>query len=307
MVSFVDKTGRRYLLIFAYSPKSLDSTSFIAPDRYAVFGHPVRHSLSPRIHKLFAAQTGDSIDYGTVEPPVAGLEPALKSFFSSGARGCNITAPFKEEAWRLCSERSPRADRAGAVNTLRALSADHPYPPRGDNTDGIGFMRDLERLLGQPPAGYQVLLLGAGGAARGLLAPLIDSGPVRLVVANRTLERARKLAELSPFPLETCCLAQDNRAFTGPFDLVVNCMGKGSPPPPSIIGRETVFYDLDYRPSPTPLMKWASAQGARLVADGLGMLIEQAAEAFYLWRGRRPDTSMVREQLRSSIESGEIR
>ena len=285
----------------------MDSKNSIAPDRYAVFGHPVRHSLSPLIHALFADQTGESIDYSLVEPPLEGLEPALKSFFASGARGCNITAPFKEEAWRLCSERSPRADRAGAVNTLKVFSEDHPYPPQGDNTDGVGFMRDIERLLGQPPTGYRVLVLGAGGAVRGLLAPLIESKPARILIANRTLDRARKLAELNPFPLEICQLAPDDKAFAGSFDLVVNGMGKSPPPPPSVIGPQTVFYDLDYRPSPTPLMEWASAQGARLVADGLGMLIEQAAEAFYLWRGKRPDTSFAREQLQSSIERGEIR
>ena len=285
----------------------MDSKNSIAPDRYAVFGHPVGHSLSPRIHALFADQTGESIDYGLVEPPPEGLEPALKSFFASGARGCNITAPFKEEAWRLCSERSPRAELAGAVNTLRAVSADHPYPPQGDNTDGVGFMRDLERLLGQPPTDYRVLILGAGGAVRGLVAPLIESKPARILIANRTLDRARKLAELNPFPLEICPLTPDDKALAGPFDLVVNGRGQRPPPPPSVIGRETVFYDLDYRPSPTPLMKWARAQGARAVADGLGMLIEQAAEAFYLWRAKRPDTSLVRERLRSSIERGEIR
>ncbi len=304
MVSFAGKTGRRHT-----NPsllKSLDSKNFIAPDRYAVFGHPVGHSLSPRIHALFADQTGESIDYGTVEPPLEGLEPALKSFFAAGASGCNITAPFKEEAWRLCSQRSPRADRAGAVNTLRATSADHPYPPQGDNTDGVGFMRDLKQLLGQPPTGCQILVLGAGGAVRGLLAPLIETRPARILIANRTLDRAQKLAELSPFPLETCHLAPDNKTLAATFDLVVNCMGRAPPPPPSVIGSETVFYDLDYRPSPTPLMEWAGARGARLVADGLGMLIEQAAESFYLWRGKRPDTSLVREQLRSSLKSGEI-
>ena len=286
--------------------ESLTEKNSIVPDRYAVVGHPVGHSLSPRIHALFADQTGESIDYGSIEPPLDGLEPALKRFFASGARGCNITAPFKEEAWRLCAERSPQAERAGAVNTLlRAVSADGPL--QGDNTDGIGFMRDLKRLIGRPPTGFRVLILGAGGSARGLLAPLIESRPARILIANRTLDRARGLAKMDPFPAETCDLAPDNKAFADTFDLVINCTGRGSRPPPSVIGRETVFYDLDYRPSPTPLMEWARALGARLVADGLGMLVEQAAESFYLWRGKRPDTHPVRERLQSSTESGGIR
>jgi shikimate dehydrogenase len=273
------------------------------PDRYAVVGNPIGHSLSPRIHRMFAAQTGENLDYEARLGRIGHFAEEVTEWFRQGLRGLNVTVPFKEEAYRLAALRSPRAERAGAVNTL------WPGPDgrlQGDNTDGIGFLRDLTGRLGFAPAGRQLLVLGAGGATRGLLAPLLAEGPARLVVANRTPERAAELvaafADLAGHArLEACAL---DRIPPGPYDLVIQATAAGLADgglalPDGLLAPGALACDLAYGPAAQPFLDWARAQGAAALSDGLGMLVEQAAEAFLLWRGHRPDTAPVLAALRA--------
>lgn len=264
------------------------------PDRYAVFGHPIGHSQSPRIHALFAAQTGQSLTYTAQDVPAEDFETAGREFFATGGKGLNCTVPLKELAFAWADSLSERAARAKAVNTL-ALRPDGAV--FGDNTDGEGLVRDLTGNLGLEIGGRRVLLLGAGGAGRGVLAPLLALAPGRLVIANRTVAKAEILAgefgDLGPVV---------GRGFADlageSFDLILNATAAslgGEVPdlPGGILAAGGSCYDLAYGKEPTPFVRWGSAAGAALSVDGIGMLVEQAAVAFELWRGVRPATRPV--------------
>jgi shikimate dehydrogenase len=261
-------------------------------DRYAVFGHPIAHSKSPLIHAAFARQTGQDLSYEAILAPKDGFADSVAAFIAAGGRGANVTVPFKEEAFRLASRLSPRAQRAGAVNTLMFDDG-----ILGDNTDGAGLVADLTRNLHRTLAGKRILLLGAGGAARGVIDPILAQQPAALVVANRTVARAQELAELFDHEIAACGFD----AVDTPFDVVINATAAslaGELPPlsPRIFTPDTLAYDMMYGRD-TPFLAFARKHGAA-TADGLGMLVEQAAEAFVLWRGVRPDTAPVIAALR---------
>lgn len=268
------------------------------PDRYGLIGHPVSHSRSPQIHQLFARQTGEPMTYELIDAAPADFVFAAGAFFAAGGRGLNVTVPHKEAAFALADEVSERGRLAGAVNTLAMVGS----VLRADNTDGVGFLRDLTVNHGERVAGARVLVLGAGGAARGIVGPLLAERPSELVVANRTLERAAALvAQLaSAGPAEA--IAFDGLPARLPFDLVINATSAGlkgdAPPfPGSVVGPKTFCYDLVYSVNDTPFVRWAQALGARRAIQGWGMLIEQAAEAFLIWRGVRPKTAPILKQL----------
>lgn len=264
------------------------------PDRYAVFGHPISHSQSPRIHGLFALQTGQHLEYTAQDVPAENFEAALREFLRQGGRGLNCTIPLKELAWRRADQCTERAQRAKAVNTL-IREADGSLT--GDNTDGVGLVRDLRENLGLALAGKCVLLLGAGGASRGILQPVLAEQPEGVLIANRTEAKGAQLAgefaELGP--VSACGFAD----LAGRcFDLILNAtaaslQGDLPPLPEGILAAGGVCYDLAYGRQPTAFMRWGQAHGAAVSADGLGMLVEQAAEAFRLWRGVRPQTAPV--------------
>jgi shikimate dehydrogenase len=276
-------------------------------DRYAVFGNPIAHSKSPRIHALFAAQTGQDISYDAILAPREDFAGTVERFILRGAgfaKGANVTVPFKEEAFRLASHLTPRAQAAGAVNTM--TFADDGI--LGDNTDGAGLVRDLKANLGCDPAGRRILLLGAGGAARGVILPLLLEQPAELLIANRTEEKAARLAlEFARLPGCAVEVKPDSIAFGQlagrQFDLVINATSAGLddaalPLPASIFAPHCVAYEMLYGRE-TPFMQQARAADPTVrVADGLGMLIEQAAEAFFVWRGVRPNTATVFSSLR---------
>ena len=263
-------------------------------DRYAVFGHPIAHSKSPQIHAAFARQTGQDMAYDAILAPTDGFADSVAQFVAAGGRGANVTVPFKEEAFKLASRLTLRAQRAGAVNTLRFEGADIV----GDNTDGAGLVADLTRNLHCSLAGKRILLLGAGGAARGVIEPLLEQQPAALVIANRTVSRAQELADLFGNGVTACSFD----AATTPFDVVINATAAslaGELPPlsPAIFKPDTLAYDMMYGRD-TPFLSFARSHGAA-TADGLGMLVEQAAEAFFVWRGVRPDTAAVIAALRT--------
>jgi len=268
-------------------------------DTYAVIGNPVAHSKSPLIHAAFARQTGQDLEYGRILGDPEGFEEQVRRFFAEGGSGLNVTLPFKERAWRLADEVSPRAESAGAVNTLIRL-ADGRL--RGDNTDGVGLVRDLAANQGFDFAGKTVLLLGAGGAARGVLRPLLETGLEHLVIANRTAPKALDLAASSSGlgPVSGCGL--DGLAGKR-FDLIVNATSAGlagSVPrlPEGCLALGGWTYDMLYADAPTPFVRWGAERGAAKSLDGLGMLVEQAADSFFLWRGVRPSTAPVIALLR---------
>ncbi|MBK7251791.1 MAG: shikimate dehydrogenase [Gammaproteobacteria bacterium] len=270
------------------------------PDQYGVIGHPVSHSWSPFIHGLFARQTGQSMSYRLYDAPPGRFRSCALEFFAGGGLGLNVTVPHKAAAAELANELTPRAERAGAVNTL-ALQGDHRL--LGDNTDGAGLVRDLRSNLGIELIASRLLLLGAGGAARGVLAPLLALEPAEIVIANRTAARARELAQrfASLGPVTGCGFGD---IPVRPFDLVINATASslqgGTPDvPPRILGRETVCYDMAYGRAETPFELWAREHGCMRTHQGWGMLVEQAAESFYLWRGMRPATAPVLAALRS--------
>lgn len=269
-------------------------------DRYAVIGHPIDHSKSPRIHAAFAAQTGENIDYGRVLGRLDGVEEDVRGFFAGGGRGLNVTVPFKEAAWRMADQRSARAEIAGAVNTLWLGESDALL---GDNTDGVGLVRDLEQNHGCRIDGRRVLLLGAGGASRGVVRPLLETRPQALIIANRTAAKAEELAAslADVGRVQGCGLD----ALAGhQFDLIINGTSAGlggSVPqiPDHCLAADGWCYDMVYGDQDTPFQRWGMTHGAARALDGLGMLVEQAAESFFIWRGCRPDTAPVIELLRS--------
>jgi shikimate dehydrogenase len=260
-------------------------------DRYAVFGNPVAHSRSPAIHTAFAAETGQDIVYERILAPADGFAAAVEAFRREGGRGANVTLPFKREAWSLATTCSARAASAEAVNTLRFEPDGTVF---GDNTDGVGLVRDIEVNLGQSLAGARVLMLGAGGAAAGVVLPLLDAGVRLLHVANRTAARAEALAARHAGALVTGGALE---AIEGEFEIIVNATSAslGSEAPST--GRARLVpgglcYDMMYSVEPTAFLAAAARDGAR-IADGIGMLDEQAAESFWLWRGVRPSTAGV--------------
>lgn len=271
-------------------------------DIYAVFGNPVAHSKSPQIHAMFAAQTGDAIVYERVLAPLKDFPGTVRAFVRRGGRGFNVTLPFKEEAWRLVRRRSARAEKAGAVNTVTVDTDGHLA---GDNTDGAGLVRDITHNLGWLLRGQRVLVIGAGGAVRGVLSPLLAEQPAALVIANRTAEKAERLADIF----------RDDGVISGggfaaladehAFDIIINgssasIAGNLPPLPLNVIGGNTRCYDMMYGRQDTIFLRWAREQGATACVDGMGMLVEQAAEAFFTWRGKRPDTAPVRAALRTT-------
>jgi shikimate dehydrogenase len=266
-------------------------------DRYAVIGDGLGHSRSPQIHSLFAQSTGQSMTYGLIDVPAAQFGAAVRDFFAGGGRGLNVTVPHKEAALSLAGRLTPRARRAGAVNTLAAGAGAAAL--LGDNTDGAGLVRDLTVNLGYALTGARVLLLGAGGAARGVIAPLLEGGVGELRIQNRNPARARQLAQefagLGPI--------SEGGASGEAFELIINATSaslRGELPliAPQACGPRTLCYDLAYGAGETAFMRWARAAGAAGAMMGLGMLVEQAAESFLLWRGVRPDTAPVLAQLR---------
>lgn len=270
------------------------------PDRYAVFGHPIGHSRSPRIHALFAEQTGQKLVYTAQEVPPASFEPEAERFFAEGGKGLNCTVPLKELAFHYADRRSGRAERCQAVNTLARLSDGTLL---GDNTDGVGLIRDLVNNLGLTLEGRRILLLGAGGASRGILAPLLEQHPEFLTIANRTVEKALRLAlEFGSLgPVAGCSFGE---LVGKSFDLILNATAaslSGDVPdlPTGILAPNGSCYDLAYGSTPTAFVRWGQEAGAAVCVDGIGMLVEQAAEAFFLWRGVRPDTGPVITALKA--------
>ena len=276
------------------------------PQRYAVIGNPIEHSRSPLIHQAFARQLGIDLSYEKLWAPIDGFEETVNAFRARGGRGMNVTVPFKLEAFDLAGRHSARAERALAANTLVfPESADEPI--FADNTDGVGLVNDLA-FHGLKLEGKRVLILGAGGATRGVLAPLLGQNPQEILVANRNPERAYGLVEEFSDAAGECGLfgcplegIEDSL-----FDLVINATPASltaqlPPLPDALIGARTVAYDMAYGAEPTVFMQWADERGARRTLDGLGMLVEQAAESFSLWHGQRPDTAPVRDLLREDI------
>ena len=268
-----------------------------AVDLYAVVGHPIAHSKSPEIHRLFAQQTRQKITYERIEAPLDGFEDKALALRDSGYRGLNVTVPFKLDAAKLANDLTPRARLAGAVNTLK-FDGDTII---GDNTDGAGFVRDIGERLKFSLGECAVLVLGAGGAVRGLLGSLLDASPRWLAVANRSHQRAQELAE--EFGVEAIHFDEIPAEH---FDLIINGTTTGLNHEAPAIDPDTfndcvLAYDLVYAAEPTPFMQLALTGGAKQVADGLGMLIEQAAESFLLWRGVRPDTRVVYREVRQLL------
>jgi shikimate dehydrogenase len=275
--------------------------------RYCVFGNPIGHSKSPAIHTRFAEQTGEALIYEARLAPLDGFAESVGAFIAEGGLGANVTVPFKEEAYRLCSEHSDRARLAGAVNTLSFCGK----VIRGDNTDGAGLVRDLTGNLNASLNGRRILLLGAGGAARGTLGPLLEQRPELLVIANRTTDKAAALAaQVSAHgPVRGCGFAD---LAGNSFDIVINATaaslsGEVPPLPAGIFTADALAYDMMYGKGDTPFMASARAQSVGKLADGLGMLVEQAAEAFFVWRGIRPQTAPVLSELRGELRAAQQR
>jgi shikimate dehydrogenase len=271
---------------------------------YAVIGNPIAHSKSPLIHALFARATGQRMRYGKLLAPLDGFAQTVAQFRAQGGQGCNVTVPFKLQAFELASERSERAQLAQAANTLR-FDGDGVY---ADNTDGVGLVRDIAVNARTTISGQRVLLLGAGGAAAGALGPLIMARPAQLVVCNRTQTKAQELVDRHASLAKTygvVLTAMPSQEIEQSFDLIINATvsslaGAAIPVQPRVIAPGALVYDMMYGPSAQPLLDWACAHGA-LGRDGLGMLIEQAAEAFAIWRGVRPDTAALMPQLRQEL------
>lgn len=276
-----------------------DPFDFESPKRYAVMGNPVAHSKSPEIHQLFARQFGHRIEYLAIQVDPGGFAQAVEQFRASGGSGLNVTVPFKLDAYRLADYRSDRAEIAGAVNTLKFEASGRIL---GDNTDGIGLVHDIELNLGFSIKDKQVLILGAGGAVRGVLGPMFKHHPAKVVIANRTISKARDIAEAfsGQGPIEVCTYDSLRGKH---FDIVINGTSSGlqgeiPPLPETLFARGALAYDMMYGDRPTPFMEWSALHDAARVSDGLGMLVEQAAESYFVWHGQRPDTKPVIAALR---------
>jgi shikimate dehydrogenase len=269
-------------------------------DRYAVIGNPVAHSKSPEIHARFAQQTGEPISYERLLAPLDGFDATVAAFMEAGGRGANVTVPFKLQAHALATELSVRAQAAGAVNTLRFTDG----VIYGDNTDGVGLVTDIVQNAGVALHGKRLLLLGAGGAARGVLLPLLEQQPAELAIANRTVDRAELLVQEFSAP-HGVLRATGYDALDGEYDIVINAtsasLADALPPLEGRVFAAGAFaYDMMYSRDATPFMRFAAGHGAA-VRDGLGMLVEQAAASFLVWRGVRPDTAPVHIALRALL------
>lgn len=274
--------------------------SSLGLDRYVVIGNPIAHSKSPLIHGNFAVQTAQQMDYRHLLAPLDGFFDAVQDFRQAGGKGANVTVPFKLEAFALATELTPRAQAAGAVNTLK-FDGERIL---GDNTDGIGLVADIVRNAGASLAGKRVLLLGAGGAARGVILPLLAELPAQLMIANRTLSKAEALADMAHHGNVAAC---EFSMLSGQFDVIINATSASiqdevPPVPAGIFAAGSLAYDMMYGSKPTAFLRFASSHGAT-PRDGLGMLVEQAAEAFHLWRGVRPLTQQVFADLRKAMEA----
>ena len=281
--------------LFDFEPKT---------DAYAVMGNPIAHSKSPHIHQAFAQQTAQRITYDAILVDIGGFPQAVGNFVASGGKGLNVTVPFKRDAWKLVDERSARAELAGAVNTIVVRQDQSLF---GDNTDGVGLVRDLMANHGVVLKDKQLLLIGAGGAARGVLQPLLAENPGKFLIANRTPDRAHELAQQFSHlgNIKSCAFtALGNSAF----DVIINATSASLQDevpdiPSSIVNSDSFCYDMMYGATPTAFMQWATQCGAQCCVDGLGMLVEQAAESFYLWRGVRPQTKEVLAMIRAGLQS----
>ena len=267
-------------------------------DRYGVMGYPVSHSRSPVIHRLFALQTGQDIQYELLQVTPDKLSVAVRQFQRTGGKGLNVTVPHKAEVTKLCDQLTERASTAGAANTLTFAEGEI----HGDNTDGIGLLRDLAINLGVTIDGANILILGAGGATRGIVGPLLEMQPASLRIANRTLDKAQILADhfSRSGPVSACRF--NVVPVTEKYDLIINATSAGvkgevPPYPAAAISKNTLCYDLSYGLKPTPFSLWAREQGAERSVMGWGMLVEQAAESFSIWRGVRPETAPVLKQM----------
>jgi len=271
------------------------------PDQYAVLGNPIAHSQSPFIHQCFAQATQQTMAYQALCVPLDGFAAYVQQFFAEGGKGCNVTVPFKQEAWALAQVRSEQAERAGAVNTLLLDASGRYY---GHNTDGLGLLRDLQVNQGIDLANKRVLLLGAGGAVRGVLQPLLAAQTAEVIIANRTLHKAEQLAAL--FADAGAVSACEFNDLQGKFDVIVNGTAASlqdelPPLPDGCLQAGAAAYDMMYAPQATAFMCWAQQQGAAKTLDGLGMLVEQAAAAFECWRGVKPETAPVLQALRATM------
>ncbi|MBB3169802.1 shikimate dehydrogenase [Simiduia aestuariiviva] len=280
-------------------------TAGLSRDRYQVVGNPIAQSKSPLIHRLFADQTHQQLDYGRACPAEGHFAEEARRFFAAGGLGMNVTAPFKLDAFKFAHALTPRAEFAGAVNTLK-LSENGDI--LGDNTDGFGLVYDLSKRLGWRLAGARILVLGAGGAVRGVLQPLLAAQPAQLVVANRTLARAQALVPIfNPVgPLSVC---EFSALSLQEFDIIINgtsagLQGELPPLPRGQLGSNCLCYDMIYSAKPTAFQVWARAEGAAHAEDGLGMLVAQAAESFRWWRGVVPDIEPVLTHMREHLRTG---
>lgn len=268
-------------------------------DNYCVMGNPVAHSKSPQIHAAFAEQTRQNIFYQAILVDEGKFKDSIKEFQRQGGKGLNITVPFKPDAWEASDQMSRRAERAVAVNTI---SFNDEGKIAGDNTDGIGLIRDLTINHKLSIKDKNILILGAGGAARGILDPLFDEQADRVVIANRTVNRAEKLVDIfsDRGDISTCGF---DELVSSNFDIVINAtsaslQGDVPPLPEGLVNKNTCCYDMMYSAADTPFVAWAKAHGAGIALDGLGMLVEQAAESFFIWRGVRPETGLVIDLVR---------
>ena len=268
-------------------------------DRYAVFGNPIGHSKSPFIHRLFAQQTAESMQYEAILAPVDGFAEHWHAFVAAGGKGGNVTVPFKEQAFHLAEQLTARASAAGAVNTLYFDASGQLW---GDNTDGIGLVTDLQRL-GITLKAKRVLLLGAGGASRGVIGPLLAAGMSEVILANRTVEKAQAIAASFPGKVIACALtAIPDLAY----QLIINATSSGlTGARPELAAQHLasceLAYDMLYGKTPTPFLVWCQQQGVPKIADGLGMLVGQAAEAFRIWRGKLPEVAPVLQALSAEL------
>lgn len=277
-------------------------------DRYAVFGNPIAHSKSPQIHQAFAGQTQQLLSYEALLAPVDAFAQSLRAFLADQGRGCNITVPFKQDAFETAEQLTARAQRAGAVNTLWQAEDGKLW---GDTTDGVGLVRDLTDNQQVSIKGQRVLILGAGGAVRGVIEPILEQQPASVVIANRTVSKAELLVDIFKDLLpEGCTLSACG--FTDldgqQFDLVINgtaasLSGDLPPLPDSLLADNAACYDMMYGAETTVFNQWALEHGAAKAIDGLGMLVEQAAESFRIWRGVKPDTAEVLADLRAQLRS----
>lgn len=268
-------------------------------DRYGVMGYPVSHSRSPVIHRLFALQTGQELQYELLQITPDKLNVAVRQFQRTGGKGLNITVPHKTEITKLCDHLTERASTAGAVNTVSFIDGEI----YGDNTDGIGLLRDLAINLGVTLDGANILILGAGGATRGIIGPLLEMQPASLRIANRTMDKAQALADhfSRSGPVSACRF--NVVPVSEKYELIINATSAGvkgevPPYPAAAVSPDTLCYDLSYGLKPTPFSVWAREQGAKRSVMGWGMLVEQAAESFSIWRGVRPDTAPVLKQMK---------